>query len=151
VLLPGVSFFLRLGKTAPARRLVDAGAVVALATDFNPGSSMLSSMLFVWQLGVYTLRLGIEEALAAATINGAYAIDRHRACGSLEPGKKMDVLLCDVPDYVSLVYHLGVNPIRHVIKAGRVVVRDGRKTGRRRRDHPSGPGGPSLDEDRILA
>lgn len=126
VLLPGVSFFLRLGKTAPARRLVDAGAVVALATDFNPGSSMLSSMLFVWQLGVYTLGLGIEEALAAATINGAYAVDRHRDCGSLEVGKKMDVLLCDVPDYVSLVYHLGVNPIRHVIKAGRVVVRDGR-------------------------
>ncbi len=126
VLLPGVSFFLRLGKTAPARRLVDAGAVVALATDFNPGSSMLSSMLFVWQLGVYTLGLGIEEALAAATINGAYAVDRHRDCGSLEIGKKMDVLLCDVPDYVSLVYRLGVNPIRHVIKAGRVVVRDGR-------------------------
>lgn len=126
VLLPGVSFFLRLGKTAPARRLVDAGAVVALATDFNPGSSMLSSMLFVWQLGVYTLRLGIEEALAAVTINGAYAVDRHRECGSLVPGKKMDVLLCDAPDYVSLVYHLGVNPVKHVIKAGRVVVRDGR-------------------------
>jgi imidazolonepropionase len=127
VLLPGVSFFLMLDRKAPARRLIDAGAAVALATDFNPGSSMLSSMLSVLRLGVYTLGMGIEEAINACTANGAYAVRRHGSAGSLEPGKAMDLLLCDTPDYVSLVYELGANPIRTVVKNGRVVVRDGRK------------------------
>jgi len=126
VLLPGVSFFLRLAKRAPARRFIDAGAVVALATDFNPGSSMLSSMLFVLQLGVYTLGMGVEEAINACTLNGAYAAGRSKDVGSLEVGKKMDLLLCRVRNYISLVYHLGVNPIRHVLKNGRPVVQDGR-------------------------
>jgi imidazolonepropionase len=127
ILLPGVSFFLMLEKRAPARRLIDAGAVVALATDFNPGSSMLSSMLFVLQLGVYTLQMGVEEAINACTANGAYAVDRHRGVGTLEPGKKMDLLLLDAADYTSLAYRLGANPIRLVIKDGKVVVKDGRK------------------------
>jgi len=127
VCLPGVSFFLMLEKRAPARRLIDAGAAVALATDFNPGSSYLSSMLFVLQLGVYTLRLGVEEAINACTANGAYAIDRHREVGTLEPGKKMDLLLLDASDYTSLAYRLGANPVRLVIKGGKVVVKDGRK------------------------
>ncbi len=127
VLLPGVSFFLMMDKRAPARRLVDAGAVIALATDFNPGSSHLSSMLFVLQLGVFTLGLGVEEALNACTANAAYAIDRHHEVGTLEPGKKLDLLLMDVADDISLAYRLGRNPVRHVLKNGRVVVRDGRK------------------------
>ncbi len=129
VCLPGVPFFLMMDRRAPARRLIDAGAVVALATDFNPGSSMLSSMLFVLQLGVYTLKMGIEEAVNACTANGAYAAGRGNGVGTLEPGKVMDVLLCDVPDYISLVYELGTNPIRTVIKRGKVVVRDGRRLG----------------------
>ncbi|MEW5900321.1 MAG: imidazolonepropionase [Acidobacteriota bacterium] len=126
-LLPAVSFFLMLRKRAPARRLIAAGAALALASDFNPGSSMVSSMLFVMQLGVYLLRMSIEEAINAVTANAAYALRRHESTGSLEVGKKMDMLLCDVPDYPSLVYELGINPIRHVIKRGRVVVRDGRR------------------------
>lgn len=125
LLLPGVSFSLRLGRYAQARRLADAGAVVALATDFNPGSSMVSSMLFILQLGVYQLGLGVEEAVNACTANAAFAVRRHQEVGSLEPGKKMDVILCDVPDYISLAYHLGPNHVRHVIKAGRVVIEDG--------------------------
>ena len=129
VCLPGVSFFLMMDKRAPARRLIDAGAAVALATDFNPGSSMLSSMLFVLQLGVYTLKMGIEEAINACAANGAYAAGRGELAGTLEPGKTMDVLICDIPDYVSLVYELGANPIRTVIKKGKVVVRDGRRAG----------------------
>ena len=127
VLLPGVSFFLMMEKKAPARRLVDAGAAVALASDFNPGSSHLSSMLFVLQLGVFTLGLGVEEAVNACTANAAYAIDRHREAGTLEPGKKMDLLLLDISSYVSLVYRLGRNPVRHVLKGGKVVVKDGRR------------------------
>jgi len=129
VLLPGVSFFLMLARKAPARRLIEAGAAVALATDYNPGSSMLSSMLAVLRLGVYTLGMGVEEAINACTTNGAYAVRRHLSAGTLEPGKSMDVLLCDLPDYVSLVYELGTNPIRTVLKSGRVVVRDGRRVG----------------------
>jgi imidazolonepropionase len=126
-LLPSVSFFLMLEKKAPARRLIDAGAALNLASDFNPGSSMVGSMLFVMQLGVYLLKMSVEEAINAVTANGAYALRRHESVGSLEVGKKMDMLLCDVPSYVSLVYELGWNPIRHVIKNGRIVVRDGRR------------------------
>jgi imidazolonepropionase len=125
VLLPTVSFFLMLEKKAPARWLIDEGAIVALATDFNPGSSMTENMLFVLQLGVFTLRMSIEEAINAATANAAYAIDRHEEVGSLEVGKKMDLILCEAPNYPTLVYHLGINPIKHVIKNGRLVVRDG--------------------------
>ena len=132
ICLPGVSFFLMMDKRAPARALIDAGAAVALATDFNPGSSHLLSMLFVLQLGVFTLRMGVEEALNACTANAAYAIDRHRETGTLEPGKKMDLLLLDMSDYLSLAYKLGPNPVRWVIKNGKVVVKDGRKVDRAR-------------------
>jgi len=129
ILLPGVSFFLMMDKRAPARRLIDAGAAVALATDFNPGSSNLSSMLFVLQLGVFTLGMTVEEAVNACTGNAAFAIGRHGMVGTLEPGKKMDLLLCDIPDYLWLAYELGRNPVRTVLKNGRVVVADGRKVG----------------------
>jgi imidazolonepropionase len=127
VLLPTVSFFLMLEKRAPARALIDQGAIVALASDFNPGSSMTESMLFVLQLGVYTLKMSIEEAINASTANAAYAIGMHKEAGTLEPGKKMDLFLCDVPNYPHLVYHLGINPIQHVIKNGKIVVEDGRR------------------------
>ena len=131
ILLPGVSFFLMMGKRAPARRLIDAGAAVALASDFNPGSSHISSMPFILQLGVFTLGMTVEEAINACTGNAAYAIRRHATVGSLEPGKKMDLLLCDVPDHVSLAYEAGRNPVRTVIKNGKVVVEDGRRVGPR--------------------
>ena len=126
VLLPGVSFFLMMDRRAPARKLVEAGAAVALATDFNPGSSHLFSMPFVLQLGVFTLGLTVEEAVNACTGNAAFAVRRHATVGSLEPGKKMDLVLCDVPDHVSLAYEAGRNPVRTVIKDGKVVVEDGR-------------------------
>ncbi len=127
ILLPGVPFFLMMDKKAPARRLVDAGAAVALASDFNPGSSHISSMAFVLQLGVFTLGLTVEEAICACTANAAYALRRHDAVGSLEPGKKADVLLCDIPGHVSLAYEAGRNPVRTVIKNGTIVVEDGRR------------------------
>jgi len=126
-LLPGVSFFLMMEKKAPARELIEAGAILALASDFNPGSSHILSMLVVVQLGVFLLRLTIEEAISAVTLNAAFALRKHKEVGSLEPGKKMDILLCDLPDYASLVYELGPNPIRWVIKNGQVVVRNGRR------------------------
>lgn len=125
-LLPVVPFFLRQEKRAPARQLIDEGAIVALATDFNPGSSMTESMLFVLQLAVFTMKMTIEEALNAATANASYALDRDKVVGSLEVGKKMDLILAEIPSYPFLVYHLGVNPIKYVIKNGKVVVKEGK-------------------------
>lgn len=124
-LLPAVSFFLMHEKKAPARKLIEEGAIVALATDFNPGTSMTESMLFVLQLAVLTLKMSIEEAINAATANAVYALAKHEEVGSLEVGKKMDVVLWDVPNYPTLVYHLGINPLKHVIKNGKIVARDG--------------------------
>jgi len=122
--LPAVPFFLMQENKAPARALINSGAIVALATDFNPGSSMTESMHFIMQLAVYTLGMGIEESINAATANAAYAIGRDKVAGSLEKGKKMDLILCDAPNYLYLVYHLGINPVVHVIKNGRVVIRN---------------------------
>ncbi|MGM0466723.1 MAG: amidohydrolase family protein, partial [Acidobacteriota bacterium] len=124
VLLPGVPFFLMQNKRAPARSLIDSGAAVALATDFNPGSSMTESLFFIMQLGVYTMNMSVEEAINAVTLNAAYAVDRHKQVGSLEEGKKMDLILCEAPNYPYLVYHFGVNPVIHVIKNGKVVVKN---------------------------
>ena len=125
ILLPAVSFFLMLEKRAPVRKLIEKETIVALATDFNPGSSMTESMLFVLQLAVFTLKMSVEEAINAATANAAFALTRHENVGSLEPGKKMDLVLYDAPNYPSIVYHLGINPIQHVIKDGKLVVKDG--------------------------
>jgi imidazolonepropionase len=124
-LLPGVSFFLMQDKKAPARKLIDRGAIVALATDFNPGSSMTESLFFVMQLAVFTLKMSVEESINAVTANASYAMTRDEEVGSLEVGKKMDLVLCHVPHYLTLVYHFGINPIKHVIKNGKVVLREG--------------------------
>jgi imidazolonepropionase len=125
-LLPAVSFFLMLEKKAPVRKLIERGAIVALATDFNPGSSMTESMLFVLQLAVFTMKMSIEEAIHAATINAAYSLSRHEDVGSLEVDKKMDLVLYEAPNYPSIVYHLGINPIKHVIKNGKLAVKNGK-------------------------
>jgi imidazolonepropionase len=128
-LLPAVSVFLMYEKKAPARKLIEEGAIVALATDFNPGSSMTESMLFILQLAVLSLKMSIEEAINAATANASYALAKHEEVGSLEVGKKMDVVLWDVPNYPTLVYHLGINPLKHVIKNGTIVAKNGNIVG----------------------
>jgi imidazolonepropionase len=125
ILLPGVPFFLMQEKRAPARAFIDAGAIPVLATDFNPGSSMTESLFFILQLGVFTMHLSLEEALNAGTANAAYAVSRHSYIGSLESGKQMDIILCEGPNYAYLFYHFGVNPVKHVIKNGKWVVKNG--------------------------
>lgn len=122
VMLPGVSLFLRLGRYAPARRLLAAGVPLALATDCNPGSSHTESLLFVYWLGVFELGLTIEEALTAVTLNPACVLGRGAEIGSIEPGKQADLVLLDGPSLDHLAYHLGVNPVRAVWKAGRRMV-----------------------------
>jgi imidazolonepropionase len=96
-LLPSAAFFLKLGRFAPARDLIAAGVPVALATDVNPGGGFSPSMTFAMALGCFAMNLTFEEALAAATINGAYSLDHHSRIGSLEAGKQCDAVLIDGP------------------------------------------------------
>ncbi|MCP5047529.1 MAG: imidazolonepropionase [bacterium] len=125
VFLPGVSFFLKMAHYAPARAVIERNGIVTLGTDFNPGSSMVSSQLFSLHLGIFKMDLTIEEAINTVTINAAYAIDRQDRVGSIAVGKQMDILLMDIPDYSYMAYHLGINPVHTVIKNGEVVVENG--------------------------
>jgi imidazolonepropionase len=126
ILLPGASFFLRDESAAPARRLVEAGVPVALATDFNPGTCPTESMTAI--LPIACLRLGLlpAEAIAAATVNAAHALGLGARVGRLCPGMEADLQIVDVPNHVHMAYRFGVNRCRTVIKRGRVVVTEGR-------------------------
>jgi imidazolonepropionase len=123
VLLPGTSFFLMKKQYAPARRLVEAGVPVALATDCNPGSSHTESMPMVFVLSVLQLGLSIEESLTAATLNAACSLGLGAEIGSIEAGKRADLVLLDAPNVLHLAYHYGINLVAAVVKGGRVVRR----------------------------
>jgi imidazolonepropionase len=123
VLLPGTSFFLMKHRYAPARRLIEAGVPVALATDCNPGSSHTESMPMVLVLAVFELGLSIEESLTGATLNSACCLGLGRELGSIETGKRADLVLLDAPNLLHLAYHYGINPVAAVVKGGRVVRR----------------------------
>jgi imidazolonepropionase len=127
VLLPGAAFMLREPRDAPARRLVEVGVPVALATDFNPGTCPILSIPVV--VGLACLRLGLSpaEALVATTINAAHAIGLGSEAGSLEPGKRADLVILDAPSYRYLPYHFATNLVHTVVKDGRVVVEEGRR------------------------
>ena len=118
-LLPIAAFYLKLGRFAPARMLIDRGVAVALATDVNPGAGFSPSMPFAIALACFAMNLTFEEALVAATINAAYALDVHTRCGSLEPGKQMDAVIVNGPA-IDLT-RVGVTTIRAVVKGGRIV------------------------------
>jgi imidazolonepropionase len=121
VLLPTSALF--LGRPMPpARALVDAGAVVALATDFNPGSAFSESLPLACGLACTQLRMTPSEALAACTVNASHVLDRADRVGRLAPGFAADVVLLDGGDWRYLAYHLGAPVVRTVIQAGRVVV-----------------------------
>lgn len=126
VFLPGVSFFLKMDQYAPIREVIKQNGIVTLGSDFNPGSSMVSSQMFIFHLGIFKMGLTVEEAINTVTINAAYAVDRQDRVGSVAVGKKMDLLLMDIPDYSYLAYHLGINPIHTVIKSGEVVIKNRR-------------------------
>lgn len=116
-LLPNAAFYLKLGRFAPARALIDAGVPVALATDVNPGGGFSPSMPFAMTLACFTMGLTFEEALCAATINGAHSLDRASTVGSLAPGKLMDAVLIG-GDAIELI-RVGAASIAGVIKNGK--------------------------------
>ncbi|MDX1623780.1 MAG: imidazolonepropionase, partial [Gemmatimonadota bacterium] len=119
-LLPGTSFFLRLGRHAPGRALADAGATLALATDFNPGSSMSQNLLLLIAMACCNLGLTIAEAVRAATAGGARALGRDDR-GTLAVGALGDVALFRAPDVTHLAYHYGINHTFATVRGGRIV------------------------------
>ena len=123
-LLPGSNFHLGLQRFVPARRLVEAGAIVALATDFNPGTSPTPNMQMILSIACAALRLTPAEAISAATLNAAYALRRAQRLGSLEPGKQADLVVMDLDDYREIPYYFGVNHCVMAVKAGRIIYQD---------------------------
>ena len=117
-LLPATSFYLG-ADYAPARRMVEAGVPVAMATDFNPGSCPCLNMQLVMNLGCLRYRLTPEEVLTAVTLNGAAAIGRAEAVGSLEPGKRGDLLIWEARDLNYVCYRMGSNLVHTVVKGGK--------------------------------
>jgi imidazolonepropionase len=120
-LLPGVSLF--LGEEFPdARRFVDAGLPVALATDANPGSCMSENIQLMMSIAAMRMHMTVEEAITAVTLNAAAALKRAATHGSIEPGKNADILVFNVPSYHRIPYHFGVNHVSTVVKNGNVVL-----------------------------
>jgi imidazolonepropionase len=119
-LLPGTAFFLGL-PYAPARRLLDHGLAVALASDCNPGTCPSENLPLVGAMACAQMGMLPGEVVTALTLNAAAALGRSDRLGSLEVGKQADLIICDVPNYRHLFYHFGVNHVWRVIKRGRVV------------------------------
>jgi imidazolonepropionase len=122
-LLPGTAFCLNK-PYAPARKLIDGGCGVALASDFNPGSCFSNSIPLLFAIAVIHMKMTVEEALTALTLNGAAALNRADSIGSIEKGKRADINLLEYPNYKFLVYHTGAQIIETVIKDGKVVYAD---------------------------
>lgn len=117
-LLPAAAFFLKLGRYAPARMLIEHGAAVALATDLNPGGGFTTSMPFVMSLACFGMNMTLEEALIGATLNAAASIDRQDTIGSLEVGKQLDAVI--VSGMLADLIRVGGPVIKQVIKRGRI-------------------------------
>jgi len=120
-LLPGCNFHLGLKQYAPARALIGAGAIVALATDYNPGTSPTLSMPMILSLACTQLRMTPAEAITAATVNAAYSLGREKSIGSLEVGKQADIAVFEVADYREIPYYFGGNLCWMTVKRGRVI------------------------------
>ena len=120
-LLPGCCFHLGLARYAPARELIEAGAIVGLATDYNPGTSPTLSMPMILSLACTQMRMTPAEALGAATINAAYSLGRQKQTGSIEVGKLADLAVFDLDDYREIPYYFGVHHCRLTLKRGKAI------------------------------
>ena len=121
VLLPGTTFFLGSDTYAPARKIIDAGLKPAIATDFNPGSSMTESLQIILTIACLKLNLTPLEAFEGVTLNAAKALNRSGSVGSLEKGMNADIVIWNAENHKQVPYHYGVNNVRTVIKGGEVV------------------------------
>ena len=120
VMLPGTPFSLMQNKYASARKIIDSGVPIALATDLNP-NCWVENMQFMIQLGCFNMKMTPAEAVTAATFNSACSIGLNDTVGSLENGKKADVIILDCPNHKSIPYHFGVNLVETVIKNGKII------------------------------
>jgi imidazolonepropionase len=125
VALPATPFGLGEPDYTPARQILEANGLLAVATDLNPGTAWCESMQFVIALACRMMKLTPAQAIAAATINAAAAIRRSDQVGSLEPGRAADIVLLETPDYRHLGYRFGTNLVSRVIKGGRLVTAAG--------------------------
>ena len=121
VLLPGASFFLSMKRFPPAKEMIEKGVAVSLATDLNPGSSMTESLPLMMTMGCTLYKMTPKEVIQATTIYAARSMGRENEIGSLDIGKKADVLILDIPNYRYLPYHFGVDHVETVIKGGKIV------------------------------
>jgi imidazolonepropionase len=119
VMLPGTPFSLMQDNYAPARKMIESGVPIALATDLNP-NCWVENMQFMIQLGCFNMKMTPAEAVTAATFNAACAIGVNDNVGSLEKGKKADVIMLGCPNHKSIPYHFGVNLVETVIKNGKI-------------------------------
>ena len=119
-LMPAASFFLKLGRFAPARKMIDAGVAIALGSDTNPGGGLSSSMPFAITLACFGMGLSLEEALSAATIGGAMSVGLENEVGSIEVGKRADLVILKSDRILDLV-RMGENPVARVVAGGRLV------------------------------
>lgn len=120
VLLPGVSYTLDYSY-APARKLIDAGVTVALATDYNPGTSNINSIFLIMSLAARKLKMTSEEILSAYTINSAAALGISNVTGSLEPGKSADLAILDISNYEQIIYNTAQNFNQMTVKSGKII------------------------------
>lgn len=120
VLLPGVSFFLNC-QYAPARKLIEKNAIVALATDYNPGSSHINDLHLVMSLAAMKMKMTIEETISAVTINAAKALNLNSDRGSMEINKKADFSIFDTCEYSDIIYNVGKNLNTMTIKNGKII------------------------------
>ncbi|NMA58068.1 amidohydrolase family protein, partial [Clostridium cochlearium] len=121
VLLPATSFNLQVEKFARAKKMIEEGVAVALSTDYNPGSCPTENMQLVLSFASIIMRLTPEEVITAATINAASALDLEKEIGSIEVGKKADIVVLDAPNLEYIIYHFGINHTDKVIKNGKLV------------------------------
>lgn len=120
-LLPGTAYFIKM-PYAPARKLIDSGVITAIATDCNPGSCFTENMQTIMSLSVINMGMTAEEAISAATINGAYSVRKSHEVGSLEIGKKADFIICNCADYVDIFYHFGINHVEQTWINGKQII-----------------------------
>ncbi|NPV10278.1 MAG: imidazolonepropionase [Ignavibacteria bacterium] len=119
-ILPGVSYFLKI-PFSPARKMIDEGCIVSIATDFNPGSCTSQNLPLMMNMAALYNGMKLNETINAVTINAAYSLGIEDKVGSLEVGKQADILILDTDDYKNLVYYFGKNFVKTVIKKGKVV------------------------------